>query len=200
MKSRPQGFVLAGGGSRRMGSDKARLELEGQPLLLRTLNLLRPHVESVAVLGAAGAYDFVRDPIVPDRRPGSGPLAAILTGLEHARGAWSLFLACDLPLLRSEFLELLVRRVARSDADAVVPRTRFGWQPLCAAYRQTAIPRIRKLLGEGRLAVVQALPRLRVETIAEEDLKAAGIPENTFENVNRPEDWERILAASRARA
>ncbi len=73
-------------------------------------------------------------------------------------------------------------------------RSRLSWQPqpLCAAYRRTAIRRIREALDAGDSAVIQALPRLWVETIGEEDLAAAGLPETIFENMNDPQGWERI--------
>ena len=193
LKSRLQGFVLAGGRSHRMGFDKARLVLDHQPLLLRTLNLLRPHVASVAVLGTAGGYDFLTDPVIPDREPGRGPLAAIQNGLEHSLGDWALFLACDMPLLNSGFVELLLEFIANSEADAVIPRTRLVWQPLCGAYRKTASLRIREVLCEGKSAIVEALPRLRVDVITDDDLVMAGLSQNIFDSVNYPEDWRRIL-------
>ncbi len=80
---RSGGFVLAGGQSSRMGFDKARLQIGGQPLLLRTLNLLGTFVDSVAALGSTDDYGFIHDPVIRDRQPDRGPLAAILTGLEH---------------------------------------------------------------------------------------------------------------------
>lgn len=196
--ARPHGFVLAGGQSRRMGRDKAMLQFDGQPLLVRQLNLLRPYVGSVAVLGSAGAYDFLTDPVLPDQMPGRGPLAAILTGLGHSCVDWSIFIACDMPLLQSEFIELLLCFIARSNADAIVPLTHSRWQPLCAAYRKSSIRPIREVLGEGNSAVVQALPRLRVDVITEGDLATARLPESIFENVNRLEDWRRILKLTSA--
>lgn len=193
MESRLSGFVLAGGQSRRMGVDKARLEIGGRTMLLRMLDLLRPHVDSVAVLGAAGKYDFVRDLVIPDSRPGDGPLAAILNGLEHSATDWAIFLACDMPLLNRGFIELLTGSLATTDSDAVIARTRSGWQPLCAAYRQTSVPTIRRALAQGESSIVRVLPRLRVHAITGDEFVSAGIDETTFENVNGPGDWERIL-------
>ncbi|MGH9360228.1 MAG: molybdenum cofactor guanylyltransferase, partial [Terriglobia bacterium] len=50
------GFVLAGGASRRMGQDKALLEIAGEPLFLRAANLLKPYVSAVVLLGAPDSY------------------------------------------------------------------------------------------------------------------------------------------------
>ncbi len=103
------GFVLAGGRSRRMGCDKALLEVNGQPLLLRAVTLLKAHVGSVTVLGPQGRYESLGVPVLPDRWPRQGPLGALLTGLEISANGWSVFLACDLPLLNGQFIELLLR-------------------------------------------------------------------------------------------
>jgi molybdopterin-guanine dinucleotide biosynthesis protein A len=198
MSSNPSvaGFVLAGGRSSRMGVDKARLKVDDQPLLLRTVNLLRAHLDWVAVVGPVGRYEFIQDPVVPDHWPGKGPLAALLTGLEHSSSEWNVFLACDLPLLDGRFIDLLIRSATASQSQAVIPRTRDGWQPLCAAYHRTCAFPIRAALGEGELTVVSVLPRLRVEVINEEHLARAGLGEEIFENLNGPEDWERIMACA----
>ncbi len=198
--SRPGGFVLAGGQSSRMGFDKARLEIDGEPLLLRTLNLLRPYVDSLAVLGSANDYSFIHDPVVPDRQPGSGPLAAILSGLERLTTEWGIFLACDLPMMDGRFIELLLPFFSSSESDAVVPRTAAGWHPLCAAYRKTSIRQIRNALEEGESAVFKVLERLQVDAIETKHLAEAGLRESIFENLNSPGDLERILGLLSARA
>ena len=193
------GFVLAGGQSTRMGVDKARIEIAGTQLLLRAVNLLKAHVDSVTVLGPPARYEFIRVSTVPDSKPGKGPLAAILTGLEHQAVEWGIFLACDLPLLDGRFIELLIRRTATNDSDAVVPRTSRGWQPLCAAYRRTSARHIREALEQGEMGIIQVLPRLRVDVIAPGDLALAGVDETIFENLNSPEDWQRISDLLRTR-
>lgn len=193
------GFVLAGGQSTRMGVDKARIEIAGTPLLLRAVNLLKAHVDSVTVLGPPERYEFIEESTVPDSRPGKGPLAAILTGLEHLAGEWGIFLAGDLPLLDGRFIELLIRRTATNDSDAVVPRTSRGWQPLCAAYRRTSARHIREALEQGEMGIIQVLPRLRVDVIAPGDLALVGVDETIFENLNYPEDWQRISDLLRTR-
>ncbi len=186
------GFVLAGGRSARMGVDKARLEVAGVPLLVRTVKLLKPYVDSVTVLAPAGRYEFIQEPILPDRWPGKGPLAAILTGLEHLRGEWGIFLACDLPLLDGRFIQMLARRSRAGNADAVVPRTAGGWQPLCAAYRRSSTQTIRQALEAGETAIVQVLPRLQTDVVTPEELATAGMDETIFENLNGPEDLKRV--------
>ncbi len=187
------GFVLAGGRSQRMGCDKAYLKVAGQPLLLRAVNLLKAHLSSVTVLGPLGRHEALGVSVLPDRWPGRGPLGALLRGLESPTNEWNVFLACDLPLLNGQFIELLLRSTRAGKFDAVVPRTGQGWHPLCAAYRRTCAATMRSALERGESAIVNILPLLQVDVITSERLASAGINEKIFENVNSPEDWRRVL-------
>jgi molybdopterin-guanine dinucleotide biosynthesis protein A len=83
------------------------------------------------------------------------------------------------------------------DHDAVVARTSDGWQPLCAAYRRTCLPKIVRALDEGRAAVVDVLPDLRVDVVPAPELQVAGLTEAIFQNVNDPRAWRRALRRSR---
>lgn len=186
------GFVLVGGQSQRMGQDKAFLELQGKPLFLRTVELLRPYVAQVTLLGPAARFEPFGIPVVPDRRPGGGPLGALCTGLESSPFEWNAFLACDLPLLRGEFLAWLLQRALVGTADAIVPRTVDGWQPLCAAFHRRCRPVMEAALGKGSAGIVDVLPVLRIDAVGKNELATVGFSDGMFKNVNTAEDWERV--------
>ena len=97
------GFVLAGGKSSRMGQDKALMRLEGKPLVLRAAEILRPFVREITLLAPAGRYENLGLPVVADKWPDQGPLAAVCTGLLSSHAEWNIFLACDLPLVSRQF-------------------------------------------------------------------------------------------------
>lgn len=194
------GFVLAGGASRRMGRDKSLLEIGGEPLFLRAANLLKSHVSPVVLLGAPDQYMWSGFQTLRDRWPGRGPLTALLTGVENSMRPWNIFLACDLPLIRGEFIELLLRRAGQDEFDAVVPRINGEWQPLCAAYRQTCLPTIREAIGKGKTGVIDVLADLRIDVVGSDQVAALGFSDEIFENVNTPEDWQKILLRTQDRS
>ena len=68
------GFVLTGGESRRMGKDKALLEIGGQPMALRMVELVRPLVAEVALVGSPERYGHLGVPVLADCEVGRGPL------------------------------------------------------------------------------------------------------------------------------
>ena len=192
-----QGFVLAGGKSSRMQADKARLVIGGKPLVLRAAELLRPFVRTVTLLGPPDRYGNLGWPVLADQWPEQGPLAAVCTGLLHSTAEWNVFLACDLPLLSSRFIQLLVGRIGTSQADAIVPRTEDGWQPLCAAYHSRSRPAFVRALEENRRNMIGLFDEIRVETITPDEMAAAGLRVEEFANMNTPDDWARIADLSK---
>src|SRR4029077_2496407 len=130
--------------SSRMGRDKGLLDFGGVPLILHTARLLEPLVVEVTVVGHPGRYakfglcaiaDDMQTRRGPDG-PSCGPLAGIATALAATRSRWNLVVACDLPYLSAKWVEWLLSRALRSRAEAVVPRTQRGIEPLAAVYRQ----------------------------------------------------------------
>src|SRR5689334_8147321 len=87
--------ILAGGESRRMGKDKAWLEVGGQPLLARALSTVRrAGIKEIFISGRSGTdYSVLRCPVLFDREPGCGPLSGIERALEVASAPLVLVLA-----------------------------------------------------------------------------------------------------------
>jgi molybdenum cofactor guanylyltransferase len=97
------GYVLAGGRSSRMGTDKTLLQLAGKPLIEHTVTKLHRVCAEVHILSsnpALAAYG----PLVPDIHPDCGPVGGMEAALTQSRRDWNLFLAVDLPFLPSAFV------------------------------------------------------------------------------------------------
>jgi molybdopterin-guanine dinucleotide biosynthesis protein A len=192
MNSEPAiaGFILAGGESSRMGRDKARLELAGVPLILRTARLVESVAGAPAIVGNPEAYRAFDLRAIGDDWPGAGPLGGIATALRAAAAPWSLIVATDLPYLTREWLQYLIARGLRSSADAVLPMNVRGAEPLCAMYHRRAEPAIRRALERGTRKVTDGLLDVHVETIALAEWKGFDSEGLLFKNMNSPEDYE----------
>lgn len=193
------GYVLAGGASSRFGQDKALAEVAGRPMLGHQCALLELVVERVAIVGPPHRYSHLGFRVVADRWPGSGPLGGIATALvdaamEDAGCAWCLIVGCDLPFLRRDWLDYLVARAAGSEADAVMPVSPRGAEPLCAVYRTSVASLLAQGLDRGVRKITDALAGARVETIGPEAWKGFDPDGRLFENMNTPEDYEEVKA------
>ncbi len=133
----PQGFIIAGGRSRRMGRDKAFIELDGVTFLERARAALAGVCETVSlVLNGEQEFD-TQLPVVRDAFAGRGALGGLHTALANCSAKIAIILAVDLPLVTPESVEnLLAAAEATPKFLAVVPRDGDGRpQPLFAAYR-----------------------------------------------------------------
>ncbi len=199
------GYVLAGGASARFGQDKALAEVGGRAMLEHMCALLEPVAGGVAIVGPPHRYAHLGFRVVADRWPGSGPLGGIATALvdaalEGAGCAWCLIVGCDLPFLRSEWLDYLAARAARSEADAVMPVSPRGAEPLCAVYRTRAASLLAQELDRGVRKITDALAEANVEAIGPEEWKAFDPDGRLLKNMNTPEDYEEVRALWAARA
>lgn len=183
------GLVLAGGQSRRMGRDKAALQVNGRTALERTVAMLAPHCETVFVSVRAGDDDDLRAryPQINDRHGGVGPADGIASALAHAPEAAWLVVACDLPRLSSAALQALIAgRDPRADATAFRSGRDELPEPLCAIYE----PRSRALIEE-HLARDKRCPRKMLLTMNTRLLPPAD--DDALANANTPDDWISIV-------
>ena len=181
-------IILAGGESRRMGSDKAALLWQGAPLIEQVIKALQPlEVPLLVVNRNENSRDYSGARSVSDLFPGTGPVGGILTGLKSSGEGWHIVVACDMPFLKREVFELLLSE-AECDFDAVVPVHEGGMEPLCALYSASAISGLQAFLDSGRRAAQHALKTLKVKEISEDRLRLIDPDLSCFTNWNHPED------------
>jgi molybdopterin-guanine dinucleotide biosynthesis protein A len=187
------GVVLSGGASHRMGQDKAALPLGGEPLLARVVRRLGAATGAVMVVGPPEHQALVPGvPIVPDARPGMGPLGGIFTALQVAPTPCIFVVACDMPFIQPELVRHLVNLAA--GYAVVVPRSARGTEQLHAVYGRACLPEIAALLDAGDLAVTALYQRVRTRVVAPEDWTAYDSRGLSTFNANTPAEWERARA------
>ncbi len=185
-------IVLAGGGSRRMGSDKALLDWQGRPLLEHILNRLRSRFEQLVVVGGHAEWVTLPDVLwIPDEKPGTGVAAAILTALRRLQ-APCFVCACDMPFVHAEFGRWLIE--SASGVAVHVPRWQGRAQPLHAAWFPEAIPALEASLQAGERTVWRILQRMeQTGTLrwVEEEIVCRFDPDGKcFVNLNTPQEWQ----------
>ncbi|MGD0823088.1 MAG: molybdenum cofactor guanylyltransferase [Terriglobales bacterium] len=187
------GFLLAGGKSSRMGPtvDKAFLDFRGQTLLDRALGVMGAACGRVAIVGDPAKFAKAGS-VIADIFPGCGPLGGVHAALVHSLAELNLMLAVDMPFVSSELLAFLFDVAAAEDnaghAVVTIPRTSRGLQPLCAIYRREFSAVAEQALRAGKNKIDAAFSSVRVHVIGERELAAAGFSEQSFFNVNTPED------------
>lgn len=152
----PAGVVLTGGASRRMGTDKALLEVAGMPMAARVADALAGAGCSPVWCqgGDARRLAALGLTVRPDPQPGSGPLGAIAAALAHSGGG-AVVAACDLPDLTSEAVRGLLH-----DPDRPAALASGGRAQLVAWFPPAAAEPLAQLVDDGVVRFGTALERL----------------------------------------
>ncbi len=194
--------ILAGGQARRFGGrTKALLPLGRQRIIDRLLLALGVVVDDVlVVMNAQHAperefLDLGNATVVRDEFPNAGPLGGLQRALTVSPAPCTLVLAGDMPFLTRRFLaRLLELGLDETAADAVVPRTRDGWHPLCACYRASCLQRIEERIARGELKTSDLLRDLKTRVLTDDELASYNPDGALLFNVNTPTDYARALS------
>jgi len=187
--------VLAGGQSKRMGVNKAFLEVGGRPIIERLIDqVLVVGQQVILVTNSPHEYAHLGYPTVPDVYPGKGSLGGIYSGLRAARYRHALVVACDMPFLNVSLLRYMISLAP--EYDVVVPRTEQGVEPLHALYSKACLPAMERLLQQDHLKVISFYSQVRVRYVEQEEIETLDPRHLSFFNINSPRDleWAREVA------
>ena len=181
------GLVLAGGKSRRMGSDKALMVRDGESQLSRSVSLLQRHVSGVYV---SARRDQAEDPersrysLIFDGYDDMGPVAGILSAMDFKPNATWLVLACDLPNVDDETVAKLIGAHTPEIPFTAYKSSHDGLpEPLCAMFSPMAREVIDAFVNDGLVCPRKMLIRSATRLL---DLPKSA----ALDNMNTPADLE----------
>jgi len=193
------GFVLAGGQSRRMGQNKAAMLLGGRTLVDRAAETLGSISDKVYVVGNITG-ETISLPIIQDhpfKSNSRGSIVGLYTALVNAKTDWIAVLACDLPFITSELMTRMVD-ILRHDVtpqviavDAIFAEQPDGRiQPLCGLYRRiSSLPAIKNMLSDGDWRLQRLRERSKTRVLGLADIADIPGSESLFFNLNTPEEY-----------
>ena len=186
-----EAFILAGGASSRMGTDKSQLVIDQQTFTERIADTLFEVTDSVTLVGRA--LDDSTLPNVPDLYPQWGALGGLHAALAAAEREWAVVVACDLPFVTRELFLFLAS--LRLDHEAVVPvQADERPQPLAALYRvDPCFKRAETLIQAGRRRPLDLLEAVKTRWVAFDEIRNLDQAERFFVNINTPEDYDAAI-------
>jgi molybdopterin-guanine dinucleotide biosynthesis protein A len=209
-------IVLCGGGSTRMGRDKASLPFGDETMLGRVIRLVGELAHEVVVVAREGqelpagldkpsafapsasadkkgwSLRVVRDPV-----EGLGPLAGIVTGLQAITGDRAFVTACDMPLLRPALMRRLIDLAG--EHDVCVPVSDGHVMTMCAVYRASVIDEAERRIASGELSVRGLIDRMDVKKVDAAELRDVDPELDSFFSCDTPENYAAALQLSHGR-
>jgi molybdenum cofactor guanylyltransferase len=189
--SQLQAFILAGGQSRRMGTDKTQLRIQNETFVERIATSLSGATNSVTLVNPH--HEHPGFPSVVDRYPGWGALGGLHAALAACESEWAIVVACDLPFVTAKLFNYLAS--LSTNHDAVVPIQPDGRpQPLAALYRiDPCRQRAAELIESGRRRPLDLLELVNTRWAPFTELTNLDQAEKFFVNINTPDDYDAVI-------
>lgn len=146
------GVILAGGKSRRMGTEKGLVEFMGRPLMEYALEKMQKLADRILISANTNAYDQYDFEVVHDIFPDSGPMGGIYSCLEQSNTENNLLLSCDTPFVTVEFFRYLVHHSAGYTVVAPWHKDEH-YEPLCAFYSKSVLPVMERFIQKGNYKI-----------------------------------------------
>lgn len=188
MKPFDSAYILAGGKSSRMGTDKGLLTLEDKPMVEWIADVLKPLFSTIYILTSHPGYQYLGLEMLPDTYQNSGPAAGIETMLRHTQSNLNFLVSCDTPFITKEAISYLMEHAIYH--EITIAGFHGKWHPLMGVYHRNIHKNWEQLLKAGNLKIIELIQHFKLNVINTE-----GLPEFTekmFYNLNTPEDIERI--------
>lgn len=187
-KSGISGFILAGGKSSRMGTDKALLIFQNESLLKRMIRLIEPFCDTIAISGKNADYADFNVEMIPDLFSGFGPIAGIYSSLHDSSYDWNLIVSVDVPFVNEELIRYLISNIG--EFDCIIPEHTSGIEPMVALYHKRILPVMEEMIKGGDYKLKNLLAKLNAQFV-DCNILVHNDP-RLFMNINRPEDYHSI--------
>ncbi len=181
-------YIVAGGKSSRIGSDKGMLLLNETVFIEHIVKALQEaNIQNITIVSSNKAYDFLKCNRIADVYPDKGPVGGIFSALSHSKSEQNLILSVDIPLISSEVITWLISNI---DYKKRITQVKVGdkTSPLIAVYNRKAVNVFEEHLQREELKlrmVVEAIPHQTIE-----------IPEkwiSLLQNINTKEDYQNLM-------
>ncbi len=185
--------LQAGGKSTRMGKDKALLPFLGIPLIKRLRDRFSDMGEELLVItNDFSGYQDLAVPLYKDIIPDHGALGGLYTALSISKNPLVGLIAADLPFASPALLAHLIKILLTSGADAAIPSTERGLEPLHAVYRRdTSLPLVKGAIDQNLWRMNSWFDQAEILILTPEETRRVSSSKYTFLNLNTPEDLQK---------
>jgi molybdopterin-guanine dinucleotide biosynthesis protein A len=184
------GIILAGGESRRIGKNKALLQIGGKRIIERILELFTDIFGQVIIVtNSPHEFQFLDVRIVTDIFPKMGCLGGIYTGLFFCPTEKAMVVACDMPFLNKKLIEYLISLC--EGYDIVIPQIQEFYEPLHAIYSINCAPFIEKDLIKKEKKIINFFTHLKVRKVSITEIQKIDPERKSFININTEEDYNK---------
>lgn len=183
------GYILAGGKSSRMGTDKGLLLFEGKAMIQYVIEQMQPIFEKLVIVSNNPEYEKFGLEVIPDLIKDIGPAGGIYTALDHSEAKLNFMVSCDMPFVTQEAIAFIVKN---ADENQIVLLENQGkLEPLFGLYAKDCEAVWVQLIQQKKVKLQEMVSyfKLKIIPIENNEIFAASF----FKNINTKEDFNNAL-------
>lgn len=185
-------FVLAGGKSKRMGTDKGLVKFKGNPMISHIIEILDKLNLKTSIVSSNEEYLKFGKPVYKDVIPNKGPLGGLYTALEYSQAPMVLLLACDMPSINSKGIQSLMTVAEPGKIAIATDRTQIS--PFFACYPRSLKDKVANALLADELKMQDFISKQSYVVL---DLNSLGNTE-ILQNLNTLEELKAVESMGNA--
>jgi len=180
-------YILCGGKSARMGSEKGLVVYNDKTFVEHIIHAVQPLSDSIHLVTSNDAYETYGYPLIPDVVPGKGPVGGIYTALRHSSSSWNLILSCDVPLITTEVLKkYLFQEEQKKPITFLSDESKDS--PLIGLYSRRLRGHFEQAIRKKYLKLIDLISLLPHDAVVVDQEETA-----TLQNINSQKDLNRLL-------
>ena len=183
------GYILAGGKSSRMGTDKGLLLIEGKAMIEYVIEQMQPVFNNLVIVSNNPEYEKFGLEVIPDLIKDIGPAGGIYTALDHSEAKLNFMVSCDMPFVTQEAIAFIVKNV--DENQIVLLENQGKLEPLFGVYSKECEDKWLQLIQQNTIKLQEMVSyfKLKIIPIENNEIFAASF----FKNINTKEDFNNAL-------
>ncbi len=185
-------IILAGGENRRFRAHKALAEIQGRRIIETSAELLVRHFTTVYIsTNTPELFFYLGLPLIGDIVEERGPISGIYSSFVSTGASELFIMACDMPFIKSEVIDLIVNKFDAQ--DAVIPMHKGLLQPLLGIYSRCLVPRLAARIRQHNKAMWDLVKGMKVQVVPEEEILRVDPEGRSFVNINTHEEYRNLI-------
>jgi molybdenum cofactor guanylyltransferase len=180
-------YILCGGESSRMGTEKGLLMWQGKTFVDHLISACSPFDQEIKLVTSSPLYTNFSLSTLPDIVPKKGPLGGIYTALLDSKTTWSLILSCDTPFISTLLLTQLLEAITSTD-KLICAQTEGKTHPLIGFYHQSLVPKIEENINQNNLKMMNFVEKSSKQVVFKNKLAKQCM------NINTKEEYLTLLS------
>ncbi|TRX27786.1 molybdenum cofactor guanylyltransferase [Flavobacterium franklandianum] len=181
-------YILAGGKSSRMGTDKGLLLFEGKPMIQYVMEQMQPIFDKIVIVSNNLEYEKFGLEVIPDLIKAIGPAGGIYTALNHSDCQLNFIVSCDMPFVTAAAIEFILKNAQEN--QIVLLENQGKIEPLFGIYSKECEEIWLQLIGQEKVKLQDMVLHFRLKTIPVENNEIFAA--TFFKNINTKEDFNNV--------